>query len=66
MLQSFDLVIVIKIITNQIERIKKNEWLGSCINGQSPLEEKVPWEQFFFYFDFYFKVLLLFKEKKRE
>lgn len=46
----------------------KMEWLGSGINGQSPLEEKVPWEQLFISI---FRILLLFfsqrkKEKKCE
>ncbi len=48
---------------NSKER-KKMEWLGSCINVQSPLEEKVPWEQLFISI---FRIpLLFFSKKKRE
>jgi hypothetical protein len=51
-----------------VKNEQKMEWLGSCINGQSPLEEKVPWEQLFISI---FRILLLFfsqrkKEKKCE
>lgn len=51
---------------NRKERLKKkNERLGSRINGQFPLEEKVPWELLFFSI---FRVphLFFFFEKKKE
>ena len=47
------------------KRVKKNEWLGSCMNGQSPLEEKVPWEQFFISI-FILRYFICLKKKKRE